>query len=154
MTKQVIPPPTPPHLAKGHNCQNSRCRSLRSGALQPTPPETGKKQRKGGEAHSRPHPRQADHARNPRIRCTGAAGNHPPPLRESTQEQRPEHTTQHTPTPIYQKDIPVQTRQEPQPKDPTGHSTHDQNTGTKKGEGPTIHYGSWDPPSSAYEAPY
>lgn len=23
MTKQVIPPPTPPHLAKGHNCPNS-----------------------------------------------------------------------------------------------------------------------------------
>lgn len=100
MTKQVIPPPTPPHLAKGHNCQNPRCRSLRSGALQPTPPETSKKQRKGGEAHSRPHPRQADHARNPRIRCTGAAGNHPPTAqgehsRATTRAHHPAHPHPH-----------------------------------------------------------
>lgn len=46
MTKQVIPP-TPPHLAKGHNCPKPRYSALRSAALQPTPPETSKKQRKG-----------------------------------------------------------------------------------------------------------
>ena len=90
MTSRLYPPP--PHLAKGHNCPNPRSRSLSSGALDPPKPARSKER---GGAHSRPHPRQADHARNPRIRCTGAAGNHhppPPPLREATPlKQRPGH---------------------------------------------------------------
>lgn len=92
MTSRLYPP-TPPHLVKGHNCQNPRCRSLSSGALQPTPPPKPARSKERGEAHSRPiqGKQTTREISEPDVRAQPVTTT-PPPLRESTQEQRPEHT--------------------------------------------------------------
>lgn len=154
MTKQVIPP-TPPHLAKGHNCPKPRYSALRSGALQPTPPPKPARSKEKGERRT-PAPTQGKQTTReipgsgvraqPVTTTPTAQGEH---SRATTRAHHPAHPHPHLSKGHTCPNPPRATTQRPhRPQHTRSKHRH------KKGEGPTIHYGSWGPPHLAYAAPY